>query len=137
MSRTTMSQGQGTLHDIREQVELTGDEVMTAEFLATEGALEWLGGVLEDSQALAALGVRQWRYLLEDHLHTLEEAVRASSLDDLAELPRTHFARRLGHLGEGLIASRDLATRSFERSLEPLRNVWSPFWELLRRDHGG
>ena len=41
------------------------------------------------------------------------------------------------HFGEGLTASRDLATRSFQRSLEPWRNVWLPFLELLRRDHRG
>lgn len=125
------------LHDIREQVELAGDEVMTAEFLATEGALEWLGAMLEDSQAFAALSVRQWRYLFEDHLHTLEEGVRVRSFEDLADLPRTHMQRRMEHLGEGLLASRELATRSFQRSLEPWRNVWSPFLELLRRDHRG
>jgi len=50
-----------TLHDIREQVERAGDEVMTAECLATEGALEWLAAVLEDSQSFAAFSVRQWR----------------------------------------------------------------------------
>lgn len=126
-----------TLHDIREQVELAGDEVMTAEFLATEGALEWLAAMLEDSQSWAALNVRQWRYLLEDNLSTLEEGVRVRSLEQLADLPRTHLQRRMTHVGEGLSASRDLATRSFQRSLEPWRNVWSPFIELLRRDHRG
>lgn len=125
------------LHDIREQVEFAGDEVMTAEFLATEGALEWLGAVLEDSQSWAALGLQQWRYLLEDNLHTLEAGVRVRSLDDLTDLPRTHLERRLTHVGEGLTASRELAARSFKRSLEPLRNVCSPFLELLRRDHRG
>lgn len=126
-----------TLHDIREQVELAGDEVMTAEFLATEGALEWLAAMLEDSQSWAALNVRQWRYLLEDNLSTLEEGVRVRSFEQLADLPRTHLQRRMTHVGEGLSASRDLATRSFQRSLEPWRNVWSPFIELLRRDHRG
>lgn len=127
----------GTLHDIREQVELAGDEMMTAEFLATEGALEWVSAVLEDSQAWAALGVRQWRYLLEDNLHTLEEGVRVRSIEDLADLPRTHLQRRMTHLGEGLTASRDLARRSFQRSLEPLRSVWAPFLEMVGRDHRG
>lgn len=125
----------GTLHDIREQVALAGDEVVTAEFLATEGVLEWLGGALEDSQALAALGVRQWRYLLQDHLHTLEDSLRVRSLEDLADLPRTHLQRRMTHLGEGWVTSRELAERSVARSLEPLRNVWGPFLELVRRDH--
>ncbi len=125
---------QGTLHDIREQFALAGDEVVTAEFLATEGLLEWMGGVLEDSQAFAALGVRQWRYLLEDHLHTLEVSFRARSLGDLADLPRTHLQRRMTHLGEGLTTSRNLVQRSAQRSLEPLRNVWAPFLELVRRD---
>lgn len=125
----------GNLHAIREQVELAGDEVVTAEFLATEGALEWMGAMLEDSQSLLAIGVRQWRYLFEDNLRTLEEGVRVSSLSELAELPRNHLERRMSHVGEGLLASQQLAMRSVQRSLEPWRNVWSPFLELLRRDH--
>ncbi|MCC5885296.1 MAG: hypothetical protein JJT88_02560 [Gammaproteobacteria bacterium] len=125
----------GTLHEIRQQVTLASDEVVTAEFLATEGVLEWVGGVLEDSQDWAALSVRQWRYLLEDNLQTLEDSFRARSLEDIADLPRVHLQRRMTHLGEGLSASRDLAERSFQRSLEPLRNVWAPFLELIRRDH--
>lgn len=128
---------EGNLHHIREQVAIAGDEMMTAEFLATEGALEWLQAMLEDSQSLAALGVRQWRYLLEDNLHTLEEGIRIRSLEDLADLPRSHLQRRLSHLGEGLTASRDLAERSLKRSLEPVRGVWLPFLELVRRDHRG
>lgn len=128
---------QDTLQDIREQVALAGEEVATAEFLATEGALEWLGVLLEDSQDWAALGIRQWRYLLEDHLHSVEDGLRARSLEDLADLPRMHLQRRMSHLGEGFSASQDLIRRSAARSLDPLRSVWAPFLAMVRRDHRG
>ncbi len=126
---------EGLLDDIQQQVTLTRDEVLTAEFLATEGMLEWFGALIEDSQDWAALGVRQWRYLVEDNLQTLEAGVRARTLEDLAELPRVHLQRRMNHLGEGLEGGRKLAERSVRRALEPLASVWSPFLQMVRRDH--
>ncbi len=126
---------EGLLDDIQQQVTLTRDEVLTAEFLATEGMLEWFGALIEDSQDWAALGVRQWRYLVEDNLQTLEAGVRARTLEDLAELPRVHLQRRMNRLGEGLEGGRKLAERSVRRALEPLASVWSPFLQMVRRDH--
>ncbi len=126
---------EGLLDDIQQRVTLTRDEVLTAEFLATEGMLEWFGALIEDSQDWAALGVRQWRYLVEDNLQTLEAGVRARTLEDLAELPRVHLQRRMNHLGEGLEGGRKLAERSVRRALEPLASVWSPFLQMVRRDH--
>lgn len=123
------------LDDLQQQVSLTRDEVLTAEFLATEGVLEWFGALVEDSQDWAALGVRQWRYLVEDHLQTLEASVRARTLEDLVDLPRVHLQRRMSHLGEGLDGGRRLAQRSARRALEPLSSVWSPFLQMVRRDH--
>ncbi|TVS16809.1 MAG: hypothetical protein EA417_09170 [Gammaproteobacteria bacterium] len=123
------------LHEIQEQVSLAGEEVATAEFLAIEGMLEWFGAVVENSQDWAALGVRQWRYLIEDHLHTFEATVRARTLEELADLPRTHLQRRMSHIGEGLDGGRSLAERSMRRALEPMQNVWTPFLEMVRRDH--
>ncbi len=126
---------EGLLDDIQQRVTLTRDEVLTAEFLATEGMLEWFGALIEDSQDWAALGVRQWRYLVEDNLQTLEAGVRARTLEDLAELPRVHLQRRMNRLGEGLEGGRKLAERSVRRALEPLASVWSPFLQMVRRDH--
>jgi len=120
--------------DELERAQRVGDEMLTAEFLATEGLLEWLGGMVEDGRELSVIGVRQLRYLLEDGFSSVEAVIQARSLEDVASVPEQHVRRRLEHLGEGLGATGSLVRRSTLRAVEPLRNVWLPFLEMVRRD---
>ncbi len=121
--------------DELERAQRLGDEVLTAEFLVTEGILEWFGGMVEDGRELTVIGVRQAGYLFEDGFSSLEALVRARSLADAASVPEQHARRRLEHLGEGLFDAGRLVRRSTLRAVEPLRNVWVPFLEMVRRDH--
>jgi hypothetical protein len=123
--------------DLERQVTLAGQEVVTAEYLATENLLEWVSGWAEDGASLLALNVRQWRYLMEDGLSTLEAAAAARSARELAEVPGSHLRRRAGHLREGFDDARALATRGLRRSTEPLGSLWRPFLAMLRNDWGG
>lgn len=121
--------------DLPEHLRRSGDEIIAAEFLATEGALEWCVAVVEDAQDWAVLGLKQWRHLASDQLLTLQAVMQARSLEDVADLPRQHWQRRLTHLGEGMEAARELARRSLLRGLTPLREVWLPFAGMVCRDH--
>lgn len=131
----------GTLRDVRElgadlgrQAAVAGDDVVTAEYLATSGVLEWMSGWVEDGLESFAITADQWRLLVEDGLETAIAFTRAESIDDFTAIPGEHARRRLQHVREGVDRSFALAERGWQRSLDPLRTVWRPFLKMVRDD---
>ena len=131
----------GTLRDVQElgadlgrQAAVAGDDVVTAEYLATSGALEWFSGWVEDGLESVAIAADQWRLLFEDGVETAVALSRAESIDDFTAIPGDHARRRLEHVREGFERSFTLAERGWQRSLDPLRTVWRPFLKMVRDD---
>ncbi|MEE4299589.1 MAG: hypothetical protein V2J24_09115 [Pseudomonadales bacterium] len=131
----------GTLRDVRElgadlgrQAAVAGDDVVTAEYLATSGALEWMSGWVEDGLESIAIVADQWRLLVEDGVETAIAFTRAESIDDFTAIPGEHARRRLQHVREGVDRSFTLAERGWQRSFDPLRTVWRPFLKMVRDD---
>lgn len=131
----------GTLRDVRElgadlgrQAAVAGDDVVTAEYLATSNALEWMSGWVEDGLESFAIVADQWRLLVEDGFETAVAITRAESIDDFTAIPGDHARRRLQHVREGVDRSFTLAERGWQRSLDPLRTVWRPFLKMVRDD---
>jgi hypothetical protein len=122
--------------DLGRQAGVVGDEVVAAEYLTTRSLLEWTVGWAEDGRDGVDIAVRQWRWLFEDSLATLEAASAARSVEALTALPGDHLRRRAEHLREGVDASRALAERGVRRALEPWRTVWRPFLDMVRQDWG-
>jgi hypothetical protein len=122
--------------DLGEQVGLAGQEAAAAEYLATETVLEWVSGWAEDGAALAALQLRQGRYLLEDGVRTVRAAATARSPEEFLALPGAHLGRRRAHLCEGLEEAGNLLRRGLTRARAPL-GAWRPFLAMVRRDWRG
>lgn len=133
-ARRFMSDARHLGQDIERQAEIAGEEVVAAEYLATGNLLEWLSAGIEDGRELVLIGVRQWRYLFEDGLESFEQSLGARNLTDLSALPAEHLRRRSEHLQEGFDEVRTLARRAGQRACEPLRSVWRPFTDMVRRD---
>ncbi len=120
--------------DLERQASLAGDELLTAEYLATEGVLEWLSAWQEDGRALSRVALRQWRHAFDDGLRSVEALLASRSASEALAVPRAHVERRLEHLGEGVRDAAYLFGRSLARTVEPLSSVWRPFREMVRRD---
>ena len=130
-----------TVRDVRElgadlgrQAIVASDDVVTAEYLATGGVLEWVTGWVEDGMEGVSIAADQWRYLFEDGFESASALSRADSIDAFTAIPGEHARRRLEHLREGVDRSFTLAERGWQRSLEPLRSVWRPFFKMVRDD---
>lgn len=133
----------GTLKDVQElgadlgrQAAVAGDDVVTAEYLATSNALEWMSGWVEDGLESFVIVADQWRLLLEDGVETTVALSRARSIDDFTAIPGDHARRRFDHVREGVDRGFTLAERGWQRSLDPLRTVWRPFLKMVRDDFG-
>lgn len=131
----------GTLRDVQElgadlgrQAAVAGDDVVTAEYLATSSTLEWMSGWVEDGLESFAIVADQWRLLIEDGVETAMALSRAESIDDFTAIPGDHARRRFDHVREGVDRSFTLAERGWQRSLDPLRTVWRPFLKMVRDD---
>ena len=120
--------------DIGRQAAVAGDDVVTAEYLATGGALEWVSGWVEDGLESFSIAADQWRLFVEDGVETAVAVARAKSIDDYTAIPGDHARRRFEHLREGVDRSFTLAERGWSRSLDPLRTVWRPFLKMVRDD---
>ena len=131
----------GTLRDVQElgadlgrQAAVAGDDVVTAEYLATSGTLEWMSGWVEDGLESFSIVADQWRLLVEDGVETAVALSRAENIDDFTAIPGDHARRRFEHVREGFDRGFTLAERGWQRSLEPLRTVWRPFLKMVRED---
>jgi hypothetical protein len=120
--------------DLSRQALVAGDDVVTAEYLATGGALEWVSGWVEDGLESFSIAADQWRLFVEDGVETAVAVGRAQTIDDYTAIPAEHARRRFEHLREGVDRSFTLAERGWSRSLEPLRSVWRPFLKMVRDD---
>ncbi|MCH2098240.1 MAG: hypothetical protein MK142_07645 [Pseudomonadales bacterium] len=130
-----------TARDVRQlgaglgrQALVASDNVVTAEYLAANGVLEWISGWAEDGMEGVSIAADQWRYLVEDGFASVSALSRADSIDAYTAIPGDHARRRLGHVREGVDRSFVLAERGWLRSLEPLRSVWRPFFKMVRDD---
>lgn len=116
------------------QAMVASDNVVTAEYLATSGVLEWVSGWVEDGMEGVSIAADQWRYLFEDGFEAVSALGRADSIDAYTAIPGEHARRRLEHVREGVDRGFILAERGWHRSLEPLRSVWRPFLKMVRDD---
>lgn len=135
-ARRVLDDARSLGEDLGAQAGLAGEEAAAAEYLATETVLEWVSGWAEDGAALAALQLRQGRYLLEDGVHTLRSAAAARRPEEFLSLPGAHLNRRRDHLCEGLEEAGRLLRRGLTRARAPLE-AWRPFLAMIRRDWRG
>ena len=123
--------------DIGKQAKNARDEVVAAEFIATEEALENTGSMLETFAALRDIQQESLRVLLDDHRQSWQALAEVRSPLDLLQVGFEHWRRRSGHIALELNQVVDLLASSGRQMAVSMVQVWKPFVSLVRRDWEG
>ena len=123
--------------DLGQQAKTAREEVVAAEFIATEGAIENTGNVLETLAALRDLQQESLRVLIDDHRQSWQALADVRSPLDLVQVGFEHWKRRASHVALELNQVVDLIASSGRQMAASMVQVWKPFVGLLRRDWEG
>jgi phasin protein len=124
--------------DIGQQAAQTArEEIVAAEFIATEETLENTGNVLETLATLRDIQQESLRTLIDDHRQSWQALADVRSPLDLVQLGFEHWRRRSSHIALELNQVVDLIATSSRQMTASMFQVWRPFVDLVRRDWQG
>ena len=131
----SLSQDAGrVLNDVVEQSRTVREEAAAAEFIAAEETMENVGSVLDALSALGEIQREQLRIFFADQRETLGAFPQVRSPVDLARLGFEHWSRRATHVADGLNQIVGVLVNESRALTNTLVGVWTPFFQLLRRD---
>jgi hypothetical protein len=122
------------LDDVAGQGKTLREEAVAAEFIATEETMENVGSVLSALSDLHEIQRRQLRLFLDDQRTSLHALTQARSPSDVVRVGMEHWARRAGHVGEGVGQAVSVLANESRTLTNTLVEMWTPFVALLRRD---
>ena len=123
--------------DIGKRAKAAREDVVAAEFIATEEALENTGSMLETLAALRDIQQESLRMLIDDHRQSWQALADVRSPLDLVQLGFEHWRRRSSHIALELNQVVDLIATSSRQMTASMVQVWKPFVDLVRRDWQG
>jgi len=125
----------GTTPDgIAAKVRTVEEEVVAAEFIATEEAVENVSGLLAALSEIGAIQNEQFRTFFTDHRATLKALLQARSPIDVARLGFEHWNRRATHIADGLTRTAGVLAQESRHARTSIVEMWKPFIELVRGD---
>ena len=124
------------LDNVADESKTLREEAVAAEFIATEETMENVGSMLGALSDLHEIQRRQLRWLLDDSRASFSALTQARSPADLFRVGLDHWARRAGHIGEGVGQAVTVVANESRTLTNTLVEMWSPFVALLRRDWG-
>lgn len=110
------------------------EEVVAAEFIATEETIENVSGLLAALSQIGEIHNEQIRSFFTDHRDTLKALLEARSPLDLARLGFEHWNRRATHIADGLTRAVEVISGESRRATGSIAEMWKPFVELVRGD---
>jgi hypothetical protein len=132
---TEDSQRLGT--DLEQQARTVREEIVAAEFIATEEAIENAGSLLELLSRLGDIHRDQLKTLWEDHQQSWSALREVRSPTALVEVGFDHWKRRASHVAAGLNQVVDAVVGEGRHVTGAMLEMWSPFLKLLQRDWAG
>ncbi|HTK98106.1 MAG TPA: DUF948 domain-containing protein [Pseudomonadales bacterium] len=120
--------------DVNRKVRTVEEEVVAAEFIATEETIENVSGVLAALSQIGEIHNEQIRSFFTDHRDTLKALMEARSPLDLARLGFEHWNRRATHIADGLTRTVQVISSESRRATGSISEMWKPFVELVRGD---
>ena len=123
--------------DLGKQARTVREEVVAAEFIATEETLENTGSVLEALATLRDIQQESLRVLIDDHRQSWQALADVRSPFDLLQVGFEHWKRRASHVALELNQVVDVFTSSGRQMAASMVQVWKPFVGLVRRDWEG
>ena len=119
---------------VSEKVKTVADEVVAAEFIATEEAIENVSGMLAALSKIGEIQAEQLRMLLADHRATFEGLMQIKSPLDFARLGFDHWNRRATHIADGLTRTVHVVSSESRHATHSVAEMWKPFVDLVRGD---
>ena len=123
--------------DIGKRAQTAREDVVAAEFIATEETLESAGSMLETLATLRDIQQESLRMLIDDHRQSWQALADVRSPLDLVQLGFEHWRRRSSHIALELNQVVDLIATSSRQMTASMVQVWKPFLDLVRRDWRG
>ena len=116
------------------KVRTVEEEVVAAEFIATEGTVENVSGLLAALSEIGAIQNEQFRTFFTDHRATLRALLQARSPIDVARLGFEHWNRRATHIADGLTRTVGVLAQQNRHATTSIVEMWKPFIDLVRGD---
>ena len=120
--------------DVKERVRTVEEEVVAAEFIATEETIEGISGILETLSEIRSIQNEQVRIFFADHRDTLKGITQLRSPADVLRLGYEHWNRRATHIAEGFTKTAEVIAKEGNVLATSMQEMWKPFVELIRGD---
>jgi hypothetical protein len=134
--RKLTQDSQRLTQDLGAQARTVREEIVAAEFIATEEAIENAGSVLEALAQIGDIQREQFRVLVEDHRASWDRLREVRSPLGLVEVGFDHWKRRATHVAEGLNQVVDVVVGGGRHMTSAMMQMWQPFVKLVRQDWG-
>ena len=110
------------------------EEVVAAEFVANESAIENVNGLLAALSDIGAIQSEQLKMFFTDHRDTLKALVQTRSPMDAMRIGFEHWNRRATHVAEGLTKTVGVLARETRHATSSAGEMWKPVIQLVRGD---
>jgi hypothetical protein len=120
--------------DVKERARTVEEELVAAEFIATEETIEGISGILETLSEIRAIQNEQVKIFFADHRDTLKALTQLRSPADVLRLGFEHWNRRATHVTEGFTKTVDVIAREGNVLSTSMKEMWKPFVDMIRGD---
>jgi hypothetical protein len=110
------------------------EDVVAAEFVATESAIENVNGLLSALTEIGSIQNAQLKAFFADHRDTFTALLKSRSPGDLLQLGFEHWNRRATHIAEGLTQTIGVLASETRHMATSAGEMWKPVVELVRGD---
>ena len=122
------------VEDVAERARTVEEEIVAAEFIATEETIENVSGWLAALSEIGAIQNEQVKIFFADHRDTLKALARSRSPVDLMRLGYDHWSRRATHVADGLTKTVGVLAKEGRHVTASAAEMWKPLVQLVRGD---
>jgi len=120
--------------DVKERARTVEEELVAAEFIATEETIEGISGILETLSEIGAIQNEQVKIFFADYRDTLKAITQLRSPADVLRLGFEHWNRRATHVTEGFTKTVDVIAKEGNVLSTSMKEMWKPFVDMIRGD---
>ena len=134
LSKDSMHTIDDAAEEVADKARVIREEVVAAEFVATESAIENVSGLLAALSEIGAIQNEQLKMFFTDHRDTLKALVQTRSPMDAMRIGFEHWNRRATHVAEGLSKTVGVLARETRHATSSAGEMWKPVIQLVRGD---
>ncbi len=120
--------------EVAKRARVIQEDVVAAEFVATESTIENVSGLLAALSEIGAIQNEQFKMFFIDHRETLKAFVQARSPMDALRIGFEHWNRRATHVADGFTKTVGVLARETRHATSSAGEMWKPVIQLVRGD---